>query len=75
MHSLDSLDTFSIDRRRAERADATSRRTRLRLRELCDEVLASYRVATGRDPLNAIEREDARALLARVAPRVPAPRR
>jgi len=75
MDPLGSLDSFSTDRRHAERADSTSRRTRLRLRDLCDEVLASYRVATGRDPLSAIERDDARALLGRVAPRVPAPRR
>jgi hypothetical protein len=68
------MDSLSLDRRRASRPDATSRRTRPRLRDLCDEVLASFRVAKGRDPLSDAEREDARALLSRVAPRVPTPR-
>ncbi|HEU4628332.1 MAG TPA: hypothetical protein VFS08_01255 [Gemmatimonadaceae bacterium] len=44
------------------------RRTRRRLRGLCDEVLASYRVASGRDPLTDEDRRAARALLAGLAP-------
>ena len=52
-------------RTRAIRAD---RRTRLRLRELCDEVLASYRVAKSRDVFGEDERNEARAILARIAP-------
>lgn len=68
------MDPLSIDRRSSSRPESARRRTRLRLRDLCDEVLASYRVATGRDPMTSAEREDARALLSRVAPRVPAPR-
>jgi hypothetical protein len=63
-----------IDRRSTARFESTRRRTRLRLRELCDEVLASYRVAKGHDPVSAVEREDARSLLSRVAPQVPTPR-
>lgn len=45
------------------------RRLRLRLRELCDEVLASQRVAEGRDVLTAEERQEARTLLSQFAPR------
>ena len=50
---------------RAIRAD---RRTRVRLRELCDEVLASYRVAKSRDLFDENERNEARAVLARITP-------
>jgi len=46
----------------------SDRRTRLRLRELCDEVIASFRVATDRDVLSAAERAEAKSLLARIAP-------
>jgi hypothetical protein len=49
---------------------AADRRTRLRLRELCDEVIASYRVATDRDVLTENDRAAARALLQSVAPRL-----
>ena len=69
-----TMDPLSLDRRRASRPDSSSRRTRLRLRDLCDEVLASYRVAKGHDPLTEAERDDARTLLARVAPRAVQPR-
>jgi len=56
------------DRRTTRRERSATRRTRLRLRELCDEVLASFRVATDRDPLTADDRSAARSLLERVAP-------
>ena len=56
------------DRRSATRIAAASRRTRLRLRELCDEVLASYRVATGRTPLTDDDRAEATAVLDKVVP-------
>jgi hypothetical protein len=45
------------------------RRTRLRLRELCDEVIASFRAAKGGDPLDDAERREAEQFLAGVAPR------
>ncbi len=45
-----------------------NRRSRGRLRELCDEVLASFRVARERDLISDGDRQDARAMLARVAP-------
>ena len=44
------------------------RRTRTRLRELCDEVIASYRAATNRELFTDRDREEARALLSRVLP-------
>lgn len=49
---------------------ADERRHLLRLRELCDEVLASQRVAEGRDVMTDEERREARALLASFTPRV-----
>ena len=55
---------------RAINSSSADRRHRLRLRELCDEVLASYRVATGREPLSDLERREARAMLAGMTPRV-----
>jgi len=44
------------------------RRTRVHLRELCDEVLASYRVARGRDPISDADRAAAQAMLAGLMP-------
>ena len=38
------------------------RRTRLRLRELCDEVLASHRVASDRDLFTDADRREAQAI-------------
>ena len=48
---------------------AANRRSRLRLRDLCDEVLASFRVARERDVISAAEREDARTVLAGLTPK------
>jgi hypothetical protein len=45
-----------------------NRRSRTRLRELCDEVLASFRIARERDLISDGERQDAQAVLARVTP-------
>lgn len=45
-----------------------NRRHLLRLRDLCDEVLASHRAARARDVISEPERQDARALLAGLAP-------
>lgn len=39
------------------------RRSLLRLRDLCDEVLASYRLAAGRDLFSAADRDAARQLV------------
>lgn len=46
------------------------RRTKRRLRELCDEVLASYRLARGEDVLTEQDRQEAERLLPRIAPEV-----
>lgn len=42
------------------------RRTKLRLRELCDEVLASYHEAQGHDLFSSDDRKAARELMASV---------
>jgi hypothetical protein len=52
-----------------EEQHADDRRQRARLRELCDEVLASYRVASGSEPLSAQERREARTMLDGFTPR------
>ena len=48
---------------------ATERRTKLRLRELCDEVLASYHHARGHDLFSSDDRKTARNLMASVVNR------
>lgn len=53
------------DRRSAKRGD---RRTHQRLRELCDEVIASQRVARGRDPITDADRAAANTLLRSLLP-------
>lgn len=57
-----SAPAVATDRRESDR------RTRSRFRELCDEVLASHRVARGADPLSPEDRAAAAELLPRVAP-------
>jgi len=44
------------------------RRERSRLRELCDEVLASFRVAQARELISEGELAESRALLATMTP-------
>ena len=44
------------------------RRTHQRLRDLCDEVLAPYRVAADKDLFTDADRLEARTLLAKVIP-------
>ena len=46
----------------------SERRNRRRLRDLCDEVLASYRIASDRDVISDSDRADARMMLASIAP-------
>lgn len=53
-----------------QRRTRQDRRTRNRLRELCDEVLASYRLAQGEDLLSPEERESAQQVLRQLTPRV-----
>jgi len=47
------------------------RRNRHHLRELCDEVLASFRVARDRDLFDDRQRSEAKAMLARIVPGTP----
>jgi hypothetical protein len=49
---------------------ASDRRRRTHLRDLCDEVLASFRVASDRDPISEQDRQAAMDLLPLVAPRI-----
>lgn len=44
------------------------RRTHPHLRELCDEVIASFQAAADSGPISAEDRAAARAMLATVAP-------
>jgi hypothetical protein len=44
------------------------RRERRRLRDLCDEVLASFRVASDRDPISEQDRVMAMQLLPQLTP-------
>lgn len=68
-----STSASSSSSRRAQnsgpRPVAADRRTRPRLRDLCDEVIASFRVATDRDVFTETDRAAARALLQGVGPR------
>ena len=47
---------------------ASDRRQRTRLRDLCDEVLASFRLAADNDPISEQDRQAAMEILPRVAP-------
>ena len=52
------------------RRSTSERRTKGRLRELCDEVLASYRLAIGEDLVTEEERESAQNQLRTFVPRL-----
>jgi hypothetical protein len=47
------------------------RRQRGRLRELCDEVLASFRVARSRELISEREQAESREMLASLTPSLP----
>ena len=47
---------------------SSDRRQRRRLRDLCDEVLASFRAAQSRELINADELAESRAMLATMTP-------
>jgi predicted ATP-dependent protease len=59
---------FASRATRAPRRANRDRRTRLRLRDLCDEVLASYRLAQGQDVVTAEDREIADQVLRDMMP-------
>ena len=50
------------------RSGAADRRNRPHLRELCDEVLASFRVAREREVVSDGDRQAARSVLAELTP-------
>lgn len=52
------------------RRSRRDRRVRGRLRELCEEVLASYRVAQGEDLVTPDERDSAEHMLRSLTPRL-----
>jgi len=53
---------------RGPRRNRGDRRTRVHLRELCEEVLASYRMARGQDVISDEDRQAAEELLKSVTP-------
>jgi hypothetical protein len=70
MHQMaTTIDSF-MSRPVGPRRNRQDRRIRGRLRELCDEVLASYRLAQGQDLIAPEEREAAKQVLRSVAPRI-----
>jgi hypothetical protein len=56
--------------RRAARGQRSERRTQGRLRDLCDEVLASYRAAQGQDLVTEEDRQAAQQVLRSLTPSV-----
>jgi hypothetical protein len=50
------------------RAVSSDRRSRVHLRDLCDEVLASFRLASGRDLFSDQDRSDARSFAPNLRP-------
>jgi hypothetical protein len=46
------------------------RRTLLRLRDLCDEVIVARQVEQGDEPIRPEERQQAREMLRQIAPRI-----
>jgi len=71
-----SASTFEFVNRmpQAARRQRGDRRTLRRLRELCEEVLASYRIAQGQDLLTAEDRQAAQQVLRKVSPKLNAGR-
>ena len=67
-----SASTFEFVTRlpQAPRRQRGDRRTKSRLRELCDEVLASYRLAQGQDLLTQEDRQVAEQVLRNVGAKI-----
>ena len=57
----------NADKLASSASASTDRRTHARLRDLCDEVLASFRLASRGDQFSEQDRAEARALMTRVA--------
>ena len=60
---------FAARASQAPRRQRRDRRTHNRLRDLCDEVLASYRLAQGQDVVTPEDREVAHHLLRGITPK------
>ena len=60
--------TASADRSPSTTAAPSERRSRTRLRDLCDEVLASFRAASSQEVISEAERRESRAILSQIAP-------
>jgi hypothetical protein len=65
-----SIDQLAMDGPMGPRRSRRDRRVRSRLRELCEEVLASYRLAQGQDVVTPEEREIAEQTLRNLTPRL-----
>ena len=60
--------TSAAPRRSLTAAAPAERRNRTRLRDLCDEVLASFRAASHREVISEQERAESLSVLALIAP-------
>jgi len=64
----DPMRSRTSPNRRATSRAAADRRQHVRLRDLCDEVLASFHAANGQDPISDQDRTAALELMKGVAP-------
>ena len=60
--------TMNADMAKGPRRNRSDRRTRQNLRELCEEVLASYRLARGQEVVSSEDRQVANELLHQLTP-------
>jgi hypothetical protein len=58
----------SASRTPSTSAAPSERRSRARLRELCDEVIASFRAASSKEVITEAERSESRAILSKIVP-------
>ena len=65
-----STNEFASSGRGLPRRNRQDRRIRGRLRELCEEVLLSYRMAQGQDLVTPDERDSAEHMLRSLTPRL-----
>lgn len=65
-----TIDSFTNRGLVGPRRNRQDRRIRGRLRELCEEVLASYRLAQGEDFIAPEEREKAKQVLRSLTPAI-----
>jgi hypothetical protein len=58
----------SASRTPSATAAPSERRSRARLRDLCDEVIASFRAAASKEVITEAERSESRAILSKIVP-------